>query len=791
MLKNLQRKIIGDLRANRGQFLAVWLVVTLGSTFYGAMYPAGVNMLKSFYRTYDQLNYLNLQIQFDSAAPDVVDEVQAIAGVEEAEGRLVVESGLQIDPDQRYLLGLRLISVPDDRAPMVNQSNIMDGRGIQADGEILLLKSFADYHDIQPGSVLPVWINGTEHRLKVVGLAFNPEYVVAGRSSTSPFPTLSSFGVAWMRYSELAAYAGREGEINEVVVHLTGKAADDQDDLEASVQKQLGPLFGDEAAILRRIQTPSGGVVDANVNGNFPIMITFSSMFLIGSTLITSVLLARLVEGERQRIGTMRAMGVTRRELVTHYLTFGLIIGVSGGLVGSVLGYLNSFWVMHTYLHYIVGGTLPGFVNTPQIPFILLGLAISVVGSTFAGMYPAWVQSATPPGIALRPATPKTPNAISRLQMRRLPAPLRWAVRNLLRVPGRSFSTALGIVAGALMIFSSFALWDTLARAFSDYYDASTFDLRVDLNTVQMNDTLEGRIEQIPGVTAVQAVLFGPVAVVRPAGGEPFQTFAVSMDETDPFLKPVLMDGTEFFARPDGVWIGHNARRVLGVDVGDTLTLTAFNQSREVKVLGVVSYAMGSPIFVPRSLLMEWAGGVFPTNSVFVRVAEGQDQAVRDALVDLPGMVAVELTDDFQGDTDRYLTYFRAGTVIFGTFGYILTLAVLFNTVNGSLRERRDELAVMRALGSTRREIALTVTLELLLMVVLGLLIGIPIGREIGFWLNSTYETEFFGSYPSLSPIWYGVGVVSMLVIVLVAEIPGLRAVQKVDLGQVSKSQSF
>ena len=53
MLKSLRRKIWGDLRVNRGQFFAVWLVVTLGTAFYGAMYPAGVNMLNSLYATYD------------------------------------------------------------------------------------------------------------------------------------------------------------------------------------------------------------------------------------------------------------------------------------------------------------------------------------------------------------------------------------------------------------------------------------------------------------------------------------------------------------------------------------------------------------------------------------------------------------------------------------------------------------------------------------------------------------------------------------------------------------------
>jgi putative ABC transport system permease protein len=164
---------------------------------------------------------------------------------------------------------------------------------------------------------------------------------------------------------------------------------------------------------------------------------------------------------------------------------------------------------------------------------------------------------------------------------------------------------------------------------------------------------------------------------------------------------------------------------------------------------------------------------------------------MRDALVDLPGMRAVTVLSDYDADVNHYLNWFRAGTLIFGGFGYILTLAVLFNTVNGGLRERHDELAILRALGSSRREIALLVTLELLAMVVLGAVIGVPVGRAMGFWLTHTYDTDFFGQVNVLRPHYYVVGLLSLVIVVLLAELPGLRAVQRADLGQISKSQSF
>lgn len=792
MLKSLRRKVRGDLRANRGQFIAVLLIVTLGTTFYGAMYPAGVNMLNSIYRTYDQLNYLDFQVQIDPASPDIVEQVEAIPGVEHAEGRLIVESGLQPDPAHDYLINLRLISIPDAGEPGVNQFDLRDGHTIRAANEVLLLERFAKQHGFEPGDTLRVLVADQLVELTVAGIVFNPEYMVAGRSPEAPFPTPSTFGVAWIRYSELAALSGREGQINDIAVHLEGRASDKRAELKADVEAALRTLLADQTLVIyERDQTASGGIVKALITGNFPLMRFYSGMFLAGGTVITGILLARLVESERRRIGTMRSMGVTRRELVIHYLTFGLVIGVTGGVVGSILGYLNSFWVMQTFLSYIVGGTLPGFVNTPQILFIVLGIVIVVTGSTFAGAYPAWAQSATPPGIALRPATPKTPNALSRIPLGFLPLALRQTIRNLLRAPGRSLSTALGVVAGAMMMFSALAMWDTMNVRFGEFFDANAYDLRVDMNTLLPAESLEAQVSQINGVQAAQAMLVGPTTAIN-ANGKTLDTVAIAVDETDPFFELERLEGAAPFSRADGVWIGNNLQRVLDLQVGDMLRLRALGQEQEAAVLGVVSYVVGDPVFVPRSLMEQWIpGGVFPANAVLIRAEGGQKDVVRDAAVTMPGVVAAEVFTEFESDLNHYLEYFRVGTIVFGSFGYVLTLALLFNTVNASLRERHEELSVLRALGSTRREIALTVTLELLAMVTLGAIIGIPLGREMGFWLFKSYQTDFYGTVNLIKPISYAIGMASMLIVIFLAEIPGLRATQQTDLGQVSKSQSF
>ena len=147
--------------------------------------------------------------------------------------------------------------------------------------------------------------------------------------------------------------------------------------------------------------------------------------------------------------------------------------------------------------------------------------------------------------------------------------------------------------------------------------------------------------------------------------------------------------------------------------------------------------------------------------------------------------------EEFKSDMNIYMLFFRVGTLIFGGFGYVLTLAVLFNTVNASLRERQDELSVLRALGHSIREIATIIILELLIMTVIGGAVGIPVGREVGYYLQASYDSTAYSAIPDTTTLSYILGSLSLVVIVLVSVIPGMRALRKVDLGQVSKSQSL
>jgi putative ABC transport system permease protein len=162
----------------------------------------------------------------------------------------------------------------------------------------------------------------------------------------------------------------------------------------------------------------------------------------------------------------------------------------------------------------------------------------------------------------------------------------------------------------------------------------------------------------------------------------------------------------------------------------------------------------------------------------------------RDALANVPGVVSIEDYPAFVKDIQDYLAFWRINSWAFAICGALLTLAVILNTVNASLHEQQTDLAILRSLGVTRREIIASTLTEFLLLTVIGIALGVPIGREVGFAMAHSVDMEFYGLVALLRPESVPIGIAAILVIVVLATLPGLKSVFRIDLGLVSKGQS-
>ena len=152
-------------------------------------------------------------------APErVADEIANLPGVSAIETRVVASVTLDLEQLDEPASG-RLISIPADRRPRVNDLFLRRGRWIEPGrrDEVLASEGFVIAHGLNPGDQVPAVINGRLRRLTIVGVALSPEFVYSIRPGEL-VPDDKRFGIFWMDRQALGAAFDMEGGFNDVVL---------------------------------------------------------------------------------------------------------------------------------------------------------------------------------------------------------------------------------------------------------------------------------------------------------------------------------------------------------------------------------------------------------------------------------------------------------------------------------------------------------------------------------------------------------------------------------------------
>ena len=196
------------------------MVVAAGVAMY-VMYLSNFASLQQTRAAYYSGSGLPTSLPRMKRAPErVAAEIAALPGVSALETRVVANVTLDLAQLEEPASG-RLISIPADRRPRVNDLFLRRGRWIEPGrrDEVLASEGFVTAHGLNPGDQVPAVINGRLRRLTIVGVALSPEYVYTIRPGEL-VPDDKRFGIFWMDRQALGAAFDMEGGFNDVVLTL-------------------------------------------------------------------------------------------------------------------------------------------------------------------------------------------------------------------------------------------------------------------------------------------------------------------------------------------------------------------------------------------------------------------------------------------------------------------------------------------------------------------------------------------------------------------------------------------
>lgn len=666
--------------------------------------------------------------------------------------------------------------------PRVDQSTVVDGRGVESDGEIVL--------DLDAIDTLGYALGDT---VRIATGAGVDEFTLVGSVRFGEDNALQGATLAYLSDADAHRLAD---DPNYASVSVIADEGADLDAVAAGIAEVIPDgtraITGEDKAAE---QTAALDDVLQYVD-IFAIAFALISLF-VGAYIIVNTF--RIIVTQRTReFGLMRAIGVTGKQIRSMILLEALVVAIIASTLGVVLGYLLALafaWLVSMFAGDIFGTmTLPleavgwayamgGAVTlvSALLPAIhasrvapmealresatggkkplkvrnIVGGALALIGAGLVaiGLYTdldrpyIWVgagAAALVIGATLLAAQLLSP--LAGLMRRPLSAWFRvdgkLAANNIQREPRRSANTAAALMIGVMLLALVATFTESLKSVVTEEFASTKADLFATGAQGPVPTGAIDVIESVDGVAFTSSIGFDTatydgmdyaVGVIDPATASETYEYA-----TDPSIAE-LSDG-EVYINP--------TIEELGVDVGDTVTLTGTEGDVTLEVTGRYLNENEGAFFVTFPTGDELFGEVQPVQTLIVFddsvVADDADnpdgavtfseqqEAIQEALAEDFPLVIIAQPGQLEQLANQFIDLLLG--IISALLGSALVIALLgvANTLLLSVTERTREIGLLRAVGMKRRSVWRMITIESMIMAVFGTVLGMVLGVALG-----------------------------------------------------------
>jgi putative ABC transport system permease protein len=785
VISPLRRKVLRDLRRLWAQVLAIALVLAAGVATLILGNGAYASLHETRARYYEENRFADVFASVTRAPRALLDEIEEIGGVLDADAR-IVKLGSPDLPEMSGPASVQLVSLPEGAAGLnrlyLRQGRLPDPQSVR---EAAVSEGFALAHGLGPGDALPVLMHGQRRELLITGVALSPEFIYAlGPGQMMPDP--DRFGVVWLPRAGLEAAYDLEGAFSSLVLKLA-PGASPQRVIESL--DRLTARYGGAGATARKDQI-SHAFLDAELQQLSAMVKVLPPIFLLVAALLVNMTLSRLITLEREQIGLLKAVGYSSRAVAQHYVEFVLLIAVGGILIGFAAGAWLGVGLAGMYARFFAFPYLV-FTRDPQLYALaaLITLAAAVAGALYA------VRSVVrlPPAVAMAPPAP----AAYRARMGWLRNLLRlrqtgvMVARHLMRWPFRTASSTLGVAMAVAILVASLWSFGSIERMIDiTFFRSERHDAQIVFAAPEPQRAVFA-VRGLPGVIATEP--FRQVtARISHRGWS--KTLAITGRPTKPQLSRVLDPDLRPMTLPEaGLILSEALADALRVRPGDFVTVEVQEGRRPTVTLPVSGVSVG---YVGLGAAMEIGalnrlmGEGAMVSGVSLQLDRTREAAFYAAAKAAPKTELVSVTslmlERFRATLAENITVMV--TVYVGLAG-IIAIGVVYNFSRIALSEQGRELASLRVLGFTNREVSSVLFGELAAVVLLAQPLGWLVGYGIAWAMAAAFSSDLYRVPFVVGREVYAVASIVVCAAALASAGAIRRRIDKLDMIEVLKTR--
>lgn len=425
---------------------------------------------------------------------------------------------------------------------------------------------------------------------------------------------------------------------------------------------------------------------------------------------------------------------------------------------------------------------------------IVFGVLMSVGFCLLAGYSSASRVLKINPAEAMRSEAPSSGKRIFLERVRfvwsRLAFGWKMSIRNMFRSRTRTLFTIVGMMATIMLFLVSLFFLDSMDYVlYQNFFVFQKQDYKIRFSKPSSyNDALE--LRSIEGIKRVEPLLEIPAEIQR--GWRKKQTSIVGISRDNDFYRLVDSSFTPLKVPEKGVLISQSLAEELDIKKGDMIKVKLYLGNiveKDIKVTGIVKQYVGFNCYMNiKELGRLTEQGVFATGAV-VSIKGGKERTIIKELYDIPGVETVEARDDVFKDFAQFLELMNMfiGFMVF--FGTIMGFSIIFNTTVINIMERRRELASLKVLGYTGKEVENTILRENMMIGVISIVPGLILGKLMCQFLAGLFSNEIFMLEVVIGPKSYTIAILSVFIFALLAQYSNRRNISGLNMVEVLKNR--
>ena len=447
---SLSRKMLRDIKINKTQFIAIFLMAFIGIFAYSGIYAEYYGLEQTSNDFYSQTNLADgwvYNTDFDDSTLDKISDFTT-----DADRQTVIQSVA----DMENLPDITLHFIEKGTISKFYTTEGEDFNASDASG-VWLDTRFAEARNLHVGDKIEFEFDNHTIKKEIKGLGYSPEYVF----ETSPSSLTPDFALMGFAYLSANAYP-EDIEYDTLLVKYNISDKQFQEKLDDSIDylsftKQKDHLsvskFADEMAQHKMI----GDV--------FPIV------FILVTFLTLLTTMTRIVSHQRTQIGILKAVGFKDKTIILHYISYGFWPVIAGAVLGLITGpmIIPQMFYPTMKVSYSMPSWNPGF----DMSFVYIAISLMVLSVLVTYLSCRRISKENPAN-TMRPKAPDvSSNGILEKSRfwKHLNFNIRWNIRDAKSNKFRALMTIVGVMGCVALLIAAFGMNDSLNELKSWEYD--------------------------------------------------------------------------------------------------------------------------------------------------------------------------------------------------------------------------------------------------------------------------------------------------------------------------------